>query len=126
MKHTTARHTTATMSQAPETARITSQIVALESNRKVLAGVYPAGYATEFFCTRPAWFGRSENEPMEAPDAARAIREYAESVGEPLVDVMVEMADAYLTIQGIPWRDPADREPAIDRARARLAAEGWL
>lgn len=105
------------MSHAPKTAALTAQIVAQETSRHANAWQYPEAYAVEFFREHPGWFGVSVYGPMDASYASKSLLAYAERVGEPLVDVLVEMADAHLQIKGVTWVDPADREAAIEAAR---------
>lgn len=105
------------MTDAPKTAEIVAQIVARETARHALTWRYPQAYAEEFFRERLGWFGVSVFGPPSSGHAAKALVGYAERVDEPLVDVMVQMADAYLQIKGYTWENPADRERAIAAAR---------
>lgn len=117
------------MSTAPRTAAVTAQIVAQQTRRPVMPFRYPAAYATELMLKNPGRFGMFVFGPMSAVSAGhadQAVVEFAATVGEPLLDVMVEMADAHLRIEGLSWTDEAEREQAIESCRADLERRGLV
>ena len=114
------------MSTAPRTAAVTAQIVAQQPRRPVMPFRYPAAYATELMLKNPGRFGMVVFGPMSAGHADQAVVEFAATVGEPLLDVMVEMADAHLRIEGLSWADEAEREQAIESCRADLERRGLV
>ena len=74
-----------------------------------IASRYPGTYARDFFRAHAARFGQADKDVTRA-DAGPMIRQWAKETGEPVRDVFLTLADAYLTRNNITVTDAAKKE----------------